>query len=205
MRFSTADPELRPAAAWDAVIANQSLHVVVELEDLFAAIRASLAPDGFFLLYADIGRNGRRRWPEALKLVERHWAELPERYRYDHRQQRPEIRFSDHDRSAAGMDGGRSQDILPLLLERFHFELFLGFANVIEPFIGRSFGPNFDPAVEIDRAFIDRVQATDDAALRYGRIKPTHMLAALTVSDSGIHLCDGELTAAFAVRPPAEG
>jgi hypothetical protein len=50
-------------------------------------------------------------------------------------------------------EGIRSQDILPLLLEYFHFEVFIPYGNVIDPFIDRTFGPNFDSSREWDRDF----------------------------------------------------
>ena len=75
----------------------------------------------------------------------------------------------------------RSQDILPLLAGRFHFHTFLPFGNVIDPFIDRAFGENFDPEAEWDRAFIDRVHLRDELELHTGRIKPTHMLAVMGI------------------------
>ena len=74
-------------------------------------------------------------------------------------------------------EGIRSQDILPLLLDHFHFRLFFGFANVIDPFVDRSFGHNFDATAPWDRAFIDAVQERIEKEMVSGRIKPTHMLA----------------------------
>jgi hypothetical protein len=48
---------------------------------------------------------------------------------------------------------------------------------VIDVFIDRSFGPNFDSQSPADREFIDRVHAIDVDALGKGLIKPTHMIA----------------------------
>ena len=46
---------------YDAVIANQSLHHVTNLEGLFDAIRHSLHPTGVFVTSDMIGRNGHDR------------------------------------------------------------------------------------------------------------------------------------------------
>ena len=169
----------RPHGHYDAVLASHSLHHVVALEALFDAIHRALAPHGWLLTTDIIGRNGHLRWPEARTIVEEFWDELPPGYRFNRQLRRQEDRYEDWDCSVGSFEGIRAQDILPLLVERFHFELFVGFANAIDPFIDRSFGPNFDATAEWDRAFIDRVHARDEAELASGRIKPTHMFAVL--------------------------
>ena len=88
----------------------------------------------------------------------------------------------DWDHSVAGFEGVRAQDVLPLVVRRFRFELFLPFANLIDPFIDRAFGYNFDPAKDWDRNFIDRVHARDEQEILAGRIKPTHMFAVMRLS-----------------------
>ena len=163
--------------AYDAVIANQALHHVVELEHLLTAIRAGLTPNGLLVVSDMIGRNGHRRWPEALILVQEFWQELPEPYRYNRQLRQLDREYLDWDCSVEGFEGIRSQDILPLLIERFHFDFFYAFSNVTDPFIDRSYGPNFDASGEWDRAFIDRVHACDEAGIAEGRLTPTHMLA----------------------------
>ena len=58
-------------------------------------------------------------------------------------------------------EGIRAQDILPLLVERFTFDEFIGFGNVIDPFVDRSFGPNFDIASpKISRSWAACTQRT---------------------------------------------
>ncbi|MGH8035166.1 MAG: class I SAM-dependent methyltransferase, partial [Lysobacterales bacterium] len=58
--FNQWQPE---AGAYDAVIANQSLHHVLGLEHLFESIRLGLKPCGSFIISDMIGRNGHQRWP----------------------------------------------------------------------------------------------------------------------------------------------
>ena len=62
--------EWRAAHDYDAAIANQSLHHVVNLEGLFDEVKRALAPRGVLIAADMIGRNGHRRWPEALEIVE---------------------------------------------------------------------------------------------------------------------------------------
>lgn len=169
----------RPRHAYDAVLANQSLHHVVNLEGLFGAIESALAPAGRFITSDMIGRNGHMRWPEALAIVDDLWSALPPAYRYNRQLKRHEQRYQNWDCSVAGFEGIRAQDILPLLLARFEFELFIGYGNLVDLFVDRAFGPNFDADAAWDRAFIDRVHARDEAELLAGRITPTHMMAVL--------------------------
>ncbi len=170
----------RPDQDYASVMANQSLHHMVELERIFDTVKIMMADEARFIVYDMIGRNGHQRWPEALTIVRAFWQELPESYRYQRQLKRQEPEFMDWDCSLEGFEGIRSQDILPLLCERFHFELFLPFANVIDPFIDRGFGHHFDANAEWDCDFIDRVHARDTAELIAGTIKPTHLIAVLT-------------------------
>ncbi len=113
------------------------------------------------------------------------WRELPARYRYNLQLKRQEDEFLDWDCAQEGFEGVRAQDILPLLVERFGFDLFAPFANVIDPFIDRGFGHHFDAKADWDRAFIDRVHARDEMEIRRGAIKPTHLFAILCVGREG--------------------
>jgi len=169
----------QPQGSHDAIMANQSLHHVVNLEGLFAAIDAALAPDGRFITADIIGRNGHMRWPEAMAIIHEYWRELPRPYRRNVQLRRHEKLLKYWDCSIAGFEGIRAQDILPLLVERFDFELFFAFGNLIDPFIDRSFGPHFDADAEWDRDFIDRVHLRDEAELQAGTITPTHLLGVL--------------------------
>ena len=170
----------KPEREYDAVIAIQALHHVVNLEGLFDSIRACLKPEGVFVVSDMIGRNGHMRWPEALEIIYDCWRHLPPSYRYNHQLRRYEEMFIDWDCSVEGFEGIRAQDILPLLVERFNFERFVAFGNVIDPFVERSFGHNFDASSEWDRALIDKIHQRDEAASKAGRVKPTHMFAVMS-------------------------
>ncbi len=182
--FTEADfNSWQPAHRYHAVMANHSLHHVTNLEGLFDAVRNALDPRGAFVVSDIIGRNGHLRWPEALAEVHRFWAELPPEYRYNHALKRYEEMYENWDCSTEGFEGIRAQDIMQALLERFNFELFVGFSNVISVFTDRAFGHNFDAAREWDRDFIDRVQAFDEAAIRAGTLTPCQIFAVLTTAE----------------------
>jgi len=192
----------KPANPCDAVIANHSLHHLVALEPLFDHIARALPAHGRFIVSDMIGRNGHMRWPEALAIVNEYWAELPPSYRYDRQRFLQLDAFENWDCAQDGFEGIRAQDILPLLVDRFSFEAFLAFANVIDPFVERSFGPNFSVDREWDREFIDRVHVRDEQELSAGRIKPTHMFAVMCNDPSSADRFLGGLSPASAIRHP---
>ena len=163
-----------------AVIANQALHHMVELEHVYDEVKRCLLPHGYFVTSDMIGRNGHMRWPEALREVKRFWRELPVEYRWNRALERYEEEYIDHDCSADGFEGVRAQDVLPLLLERFNFPLFVAFGNVINVFVDRNFGFHFDDKAVWDRDFIDRVHAFDEQAILSGAVTPTQMFAVMT-------------------------
>ena len=189
------------AGEYDAVIAIQSLHHVVNLEGLFDEVKRCLRPGGTFLISDMIGRNGHQRWPEALEVVHEFWRKLPPSYRFNKLLNRYEEFYESWDCSVEGFEGVRSQDILPLLLERFHFQFFFPFGNAIDPFVDRAFGPHFDPAAEWDRSSIDAVHQRDDDEMAAGRFKPTHLLAVLGNEPCAAPSSPGDLSPQFCVRP----
>ena len=190
-----------PVKPYHAVIANQSLHHVVNLEGLFDAIAEAIRPTNGVLVTSDmIGRNGHQRWPEALAIIEEYWKTLDTRYKYNRQLRRTEETFVNWDCSTEGFEGIRAQDILPLLLDRFHFDLFVPFANIISPFIDRGFGPNFDINSVEDLRFIDELHARDEAEMIAGRIKPTQMFAVLSLDHSRVTRHVPGLTPSTCVR-----
>jgi SAM-dependent methyltransferase len=193
----------KPVDSYHAVIANQSLHHVANLEGLFDAIRDAITTTNGVLITSDmIGRNGHQRWPEALTIVQEFWDRLPTQYKYNHQLKRTEEKFVNWDCATEGFEGIRAQDILPLLQQRFHFDLFVPFSNVISPFIDRSFGPNFDATSETDRQLIDEIHSRDEVEIASGRITPTQMFAVLSVDKSRQQVHIPGLTPEICTRRP---
>lgn len=187
---------------YTCVIANQSLHHIQNLEGVFLEIQSSLHEYGSFITSDMIGRNGHQRWPEALVAVHKFWQELPEDYKYNHQLMRSESLYENWDCSSEGFEGIRAQDILPLLVERFHFQLFIAFSNVIDVFIDRGFGHNFDVTQQWDLEFIDRIQAYDESSILNGIIKPTHMMAVMKKHPVDQPVFSRELTPQYCIREP---
>ncbi|MGA8533230.1 MAG: class I SAM-dependent methyltransferase, partial [Candidatus Tumulicola sp.] len=193
----------RPRRSYQGVVANQSLHHVTNLEGLFDAVRDALAPGAFFVANDVIGRNGHQRWPEAQHIVERFWPKLDRPHRFHHQFRRYEERFTDWDCSTVGFEGIRAQDVLPLLVERFSFHVFVGYGNVIDPFVDRGLGPNFDAGARWDRTFIDCLHACDERALLEGILTPTHMMAVMATDPAVSPYYARDLTPQACVRDPA--
>jgi SAM-dependent methyltransferase len=186
---------------YSIVIANQSLHHVLELEHLFNSIHQGLNKTGLFLTSDMIGKNGHMRWDEALEALEPYWEELPKEYKYNQMLKRQEKNYINHDCSTEGFEGIRAQDILELLNDRFNFKLFIPFANIIMVFVDRPFGHNFKTDNSKDLDFIDRVHEKDEELILNGTLKPTQMLAVMTKDEvSNMKLVHPTLTPRFCIR-----
>ena len=180
MSFTQVDlNKWKSGKVYTSVIANQSLHHIQSLEDVFGEIKKSLHEHGAFISSDMIGRNGHQRWPEALLALHEFWKKLPESHKYNHQLKRHEEMYENWDCSTEGFEGIRAQDILPLLIKNFDFHLFIAFSNVIDVFVDRNFGPNFNPTNKWDTDFIDAVHQFDEESIRNGLIKPTHMRAVM--------------------------
>jgi SAM-dependent methyltransferase len=181
--FSESDfNRWRATQKYDGVMANQSLHHVLKLEHLFDAIKDALAPLGLFLTSDMIGRNGHMRWPESLKVVHQFWQELPESYRFNRQLQRHEALYKNWDCSSEGFEGIRAQDVLPELIKRFNFQLFIAASSVVDIFIDRGFGHHFDIHNPRDLDFVDRLHAYDEQALATGELTPTRLIAVMSLT-----------------------
>ena len=157
------------------------LHHVLNLEDLFNQIKLKLKDENSrFLTYDMIGRNGHMRWPEALFEVNKIWNNLPESKKYNHYLKGFQPKYFNYDASRSGFEGIRSQDILKLLNEKFYFESFFGFANIVESFVDRAYGPNYDPQNVNDSKIINMIHKLDESLLIEHNLSPTHMLASMS-------------------------
>ncbi|WP_158500368.1 cyclopropane-fatty-acyl-phospholipid synthase family protein [Xenococcus sp. PCC 7305] len=164
---------------YDVILAIQCLHHFIELESIFQKIYDYLTPEGYFITHDMIGRNGHQRWPEALNVINSFWSDLPSKYKFNHRSKQIEENFINRDFSQHGFEGIRAQDILYLLDQTFEFQDFIFWGGVIDPFISRAFGHNYDPKKAEDKAIIDKIQKINEDLLISNIIKPTQMVATM--------------------------
>lgn len=188
LSFRVADCNALVArGTYDIVIVNQFFHHVENLEGFCGAIRAQLAPGGRLLTCDVIGRNGHALWPSVDRHVQRAWRTLEESRRFDRNFNACRHSYASIDHAAYSNEGIRAQDIVACLLRHFEFELFVSYGARIMPFVERRVGFNFDPALESDRIFIDRVADADETAIAAGEYPASNMVAVLghrgTVAD----------------------
>jgi SAM-dependent methyltransferase len=178
---------------YDIFIANHSLHHILRLEHLFDQVRENMEEGASFVINDVIGRNGHMLWPEALEKVQHLWEILPAEYKYNHQSKTREKVFFNADCSGESFEGIRAQDILPELLKRFHFEVFIGFANISRVFADRAFGHNFRKDRAFDKAFMDFVIELDELLIKQGSLKPTQMMAWLRKRETPKMMLQDEL------------
>jgi hypothetical protein len=191
----------RSSRHYTAVLANYILHHIVELESLLEGVAAAIGSSGVFLTADMIGRNGHLRWPEALGIITALWDTLPDELKYNHHLGVTDDIFNNWDCcSDGGFEGVRAQDILPLLVSRFHFEKFLAAGNLTDVFCDRLYGPNYDPNVPAHTQFIDSIELLNSLLLELGVIKPTMMLAVLSNQATASPRVWKTLTPDFCIR-----
>jgi SAM-dependent methyltransferase len=172
--------DIKIKGPFDVIMANHSLHHIVELEKLFAFSARELADRGIFVTNDMIGRNGHMRWPETEAVLNSFWPLFNENQQYNVQLKRAEPTFINHDCSTEGFEGIRAQDILPLLLQSFHPRKFAVIGGFVDIVVDRSFGHGFDMTKDQDKALIACMADVNDALLDVGAIKPTIMLAQFT-------------------------
>lgn len=190
----------KPEKQYAGVMVHQALHHIQELESFFAGVKRALLPDGRFVTFDVVGRNGHMRWPETLEIVQSLWRTLPLDKRRHHILRCVDSEYVNRDCSTEGFEGIRAQDVLPLLVQEFAFEKFLAWGGLTDVFVSRGFGPNFDMKHEGDKAFIDHVALLNDILIDAGHIKPTVIAAVMHKGEQGQIRCFRSWTPSFAVR-----
>jgi SAM-dependent methyltransferase len=180
VKFEAADlSHWRAQHNYGAVFAHHSLHHIEALEHVFDQVRNAMLAPAAFVTADMIGRNGHMRWPETLAPLERVWSSMPERHKFNHQFQRVVDPFENWDCSAQSFEGIRAQDIMPTLIERFHFEKLCVWGGMLDVLIDRGYGHNLSRDNPADAAFVDTLWEADCAMLRLGAFTPTQMVAVM--------------------------
>lgn len=164
----------------DFVLANQVLHHLVNLEDIYDNCLDAMADHGVLMTRDMVGKNGHQAWPEAKVIIDDIWQNMPQKYRFNNRQQILCDRFPNTDFSVSGFEGIRAQNVLPLLNERFGYSAFYAFGGIVERFMNRGWGANYSSDNENDLSFIANLQVINDILLDSGQITPTQICAYFT-------------------------
>ena len=173
-RFETQDlnfPNL--SGPIDVVLANHSLHHLVELERLFAEIAAKASPDMIFLINDMIGRNGHVMWPNSELVMQKLWQGLDKKYKLNSYTKNYDLKPFNKDCSIGSFEGIRAQDILPLLVQYFDIEMFFPFSTIINRFTDRAYGHNFNVNESHDKKLILDILKLDIQLLKEKKLPPT--------------------------------
>ena len=177
VRFCQADLNTAPFdwGRFGVIFCHASLHHLLNLEHVFAGISRSLEPDGDLVVVDVIARNGYRMWPETRKVVRTLWATLPERYRLNHTAypgKWTDRKIWEADTRLAGMECARSEELLPLLRERFRETAHVPLLAFCRRFFDTMYGPNYDLGRPLDRAIVDWLWQLDCRHLESGTLRP---------------------------------
>ena len=174
VQFQTMDlnyPDF--ASSIDIVLANHSLHHLVELEKLFQEINHKSSPEMIFLINDMIGRNGHMMWPNTEQVLIQIWKRLDNKYKLNAYSKRFDDRPFNYDCSKDGFEGIRAQDILPLLIQYFDIEMFLPFSTIMNRFVDRVYGHNFNVNDPKDQKLISALLDLDNEFLQTKKLSPT--------------------------------
>jgi SAM-dependent methyltransferase len=161
----------------DLIIVHHALHHFVELEDIFESIYNILTSNAGTLVIADmVGRNGHMRWPESLYAISRIWWALPEEKQQNNQFNKRWSNFENWDCSAEGFEGIRSEDILKPLFKFFESSGSFFWGGVLDPFLDRGFGDNFDPSNQDDLKMINNVLSIENEMTDRGYLTPTQVI-----------------------------
>jgi SAM-dependent methyltransferase len=168
--------ERLPAGPFDAVVANDVLHHITGLEDLYTRIHAALAPGGKLLFNEYVGPNRFQYSDERMKIVNRYLRLLPDRLRWDPIGGRllwkrdrtdPDQLVRDDPTEAV-----RSEDVLPLARRFFRVEKEYPYGGgLLNPLL---FGivSNFRAGEPWDDMLMSRLCTAEQRLTEAGEIEP---------------------------------
>lgn len=151
-------------ATYDVVMFVSGLHHVVELETVLGRAAKALAPGGeFWLIGEQVGPDGNRLWPDARRVADRLFAQLPERLRRNGATDAIDRAIPDVDYSASCFEGIRSVEI-PQALARFFSPLVEERRNCfLWRFIDLAYTGNYDLERDEDVAVLKTLVAEEHA------------------------------------------
>jgi SAM-dependent methyltransferase len=163
------------------IIVHHALHHFVALEEIFESIHGILLKNSGTLVIADmVGRNGHMRWPESLRAIRRIWRALPAEKRFNNQFHKTWEIFENWDCSSEGFEGIRSEDILKPLFQYFESKGSFFWGGVLDPFIDRGFGDNFDPNKLEDVEIIKNVIRVESKLKDFGYLTATQVIGCFT-------------------------
>jgi SAM-dependent methyltransferase len=170
-----------PTAAFDVVLGVSAVHHVERLEALFEEVERALVPGGIFFLNEYVGPR-RFQWTRRqLALAEHLLGLLPEAYRRDRPggelHSRPFAPTAEAVIAADPSESVRSDEILPLLAERFDILERRDLGGTLLHLVLEGITRRFDPARAEDVRWLEILFAAEDALLASGEIESDFVVA----------------------------
>lgn len=160
---------------YDVVFGLSAIHHISALEYLFAQVRASLKPGGFFLLDEFIGPS-QFQWLDAqLDAANQALAGLPERFRRQLNRQ-GQVKTAVARPTIESMNTGdpseaiRSAEIVPLLTDYFEVIEFRGYGGSLLHLVMEGIAGNFVPDDPLATECVERLCALEDRLILEGRL-----------------------------------
>jgi SAM-dependent methyltransferase len=170
------ETEALPGGPFDAIVANDVLHHIMDLEGLYARIHDALAPEGKLLFNEYVGPNRFQYSDARMALINRYFRLVP-----DH------LRFQPYWRSLfwnrprvdpAGLiaddptEAVRSEDVLPLARKFFDTEAEYPYGGgLLNPLL-YEIVTNFDEQNPYDAGLLRMLCDAEDRLTRSGAIEP---------------------------------
>ncbi len=175
-RVVDLEREPLPGTEFDAVFANDVLHHITHLEDLYLRIRGSLVPDGKFVFNEYVGPNRFQYSDERMDVINRYMRLLPDHLRYDpclkivlKRKERVDPAFMEREDPTEAV---RSEDVLPLARAAFHVEAEYPYGgSLLNPLL-YEIVVNFDETAASDSRLLQVLCDAEDRLIRDGSLQP---------------------------------
>jgi len=162
-----------PEKTFDLIFAHASLHHLLNLEHVFSQIHGGLRDHGRLVVQDVIGKTQVLFWKENVDFVVDLVRQMPRKYGEG-------IHLTPYAEPAIqrGMEGIRQEEIEPLLGEYFTPVKMFKYGSFIRMICTHPIlGDRFDPDIEADREYLERLFELDVRQVDEGRLRPTEMLA----------------------------
>ena len=170
------EEEPLPEGPFDAVIANDVLHHITDLEGLFGRIHAALAPEGKLVFNEYVGPNRFQYGPARMALINRYFRLIPDHLRYQpfsgglfwSRRRTDPARLAADDPTEAV----RSEDVLPLARRFFEVEKEYSYGGgLLNPLLYEVIG-NFDEKRPYDNRLLTALCEAEERLTKSGALDP---------------------------------
>jgi len=167
---------------YDIVFAHAALHHMINHEHVADEIKKSMKPDGLFFVHEPIPRNGLRLWDDTKKITNEIWVQLPDKFKRDCTDKKNHKiinELPDQDLSKDGFECVRSQDLYPVLKDKFKIKIEVPGFSFARRFVDKRFGCNYDMNNPFDKATVDTIIRLDEEFTSEYHLKPESIFLVL--------------------------